>query len=235
MHTCEAQISEIIHNARSEVQIWVTCPPPSAPAPGRYMMAWASEDGDEPLAVPLFPAAYSQTGFLATPLDGKFVHTWQPGMKLALRGPLGHGFEVPGSTRRLALAALDATPARLLPLIPTALERGCAVALFSDLSIHDLPLEVEINPLSALPEALGWADFLALDLPLEALPRLERRLGGSQALSRARPLGQALITTALPCGGLAQCGACSISLPHGIKLACVDGPVFRLDALLERF
>ena len=69
-----------------------------------------------------------------------------------LRGPLGHGFHVPATAHRVALAALDQSFGRLLPLIDLALEQGAAVALCGmNLPAH-LPSAVEVLPLDALPE-----------------------------------------------------------------------------------
>ena len=107
-----------------------------------------------------------------------------------------------------------------------------AVAFFTDLILPPLPSVVEISPLHAAPEALGWADFLALDLPLEAVSRLQPVLG-LPAEARNLPCpSQALVLADMPCSGLAACGVCAITLRRGWKLACQDGPVFDTEALL---
>ncbi len=58
-----------------------------------------------------------------------------------------------------------------------ALAQGVEVALFDDQRSHGLPPAVEAYPLSGLEEALPWADFLALDVPLTALAQLNRIFG----------------------------------------------------------
>jgi NAD(P)H-flavin reductase len=38
----------------------------------------------------------------------------------------------------------------------------------------------------------------------------------------------------MPCGGVADCGACAVETRLGWKLACEDGPVFDLIDLLPK-
>ena len=194
-------------------------------------MAWSPEDGDVPLATPLFAARIEAGGFqAAAPIPG----TWEPGTRLQLRGPLGKGFAPPTHLRRLGLASLDESMACLQPLMNHALDQGAAVALFTDHALPSLPSAVEANPLEALREALTWADYLALDLPFSTLPELSHLLG-LERTARALPCpAQALVHLAMPCGGLADCGACAVETRGGWKLACDDGPVFDLIDLLPK-
>ncbi|MEW5872687.1 MAG: hypothetical protein AB1894_25730 [Chloroflexota bacterium] len=230
MHSYPAHLAEIRLQG-SLASAWVACPPGVIPAPGRYVLAWALADENAPLATPLFAAEASEAGFLAAP---PLPAHWQPGARLLLKGPLGHGFSLPIGVRRLALAALGETEARLLPLLHQALEGEAAVALFSDLPLHRLPAAVEVHPLDELPEAFHWADFLALDLPLPALPALRQRLGLANELDHLPCPAQALILAPMPCGGMGACGACSLpGRGRHWKLACQDGPVFELDELLR--
>jgi len=154
-------------------------------------------------------------------------------MRLELRGPLGRGFSIPQGVRRLALAAFGETASRLLPLTEQALRQEVAVALFTELSVPDLPSAVEINPLGSLTDALTWADFLALDLPLERLAELGDFLGLTHQL-HVPCSGQALLWTPMPCGGIAECGVCAVQAGRSWKLACKDGLVFNLEELITR-
>jgi dihydroorotate dehydrogenase electron transfer subunit len=136
--------------------------------------------------------------------------------------------------RRLALASLDESISRLQPLMQNALDQGAAVALFTDHPLPSLPSAVEANPLEALQEALTWADYLAVDLPPQTIPELSRLLGVERG-PRALPCpAQALVHLPMPCGGLADCGACAIETRGGWKLACDDGPVFELIDLFPK-
>ena len=226
-----------VHTARvTEIQLdaaglaaWIECPPAAIPRPGQYVLAHDPEDRSAPLATPLFPAALSAGGFLAGP---PVPPLWTPGTGLLLRGPLGRGFTLPMNYRRIALVALGDTAARLAPLIPVALGQEAALALFSDAPLPAwLPSAVEAYPLSALPELLTWADFIAIDLPLATLPDLRLRLGLGSSADHNPPLhcpAQALVLAPMPCGGLGECGVCAVPAHRGWKLSCLDGPVFDL-------
>lgn len=196
------------------------------PAPGQYLLAHDLAS-NAVLPVPVFSAGSVPGGFLLAP---PIPPTWQPGTTLSLRGPLGHGFSMPSSARRVALMALGDTSARLQPLLKVALELHVSVVLVSDLDLPDLPPEVEIQPLSALAEIAHWADYVALDVPRDALSGLRQMLGVSEQ-ANIRFDAQMLVTTSMPCGGMADCGVCAVSIRRGWKLACKDGPVFNLNEL----
>lgn len=220
-------ISEIQIDERGEATAWIQCPQGRPPAAGQYLMAWASEDLFAPLATPLFASEITQHSFRTAPPIPK---AWQPGTQLSLRGPNGHGFEMPERTRRLALAALGDSASRLLPLASDALQADRAVTLYTNASLPSLPAAVEVYPLESLPEALTWADFLALDLPVELLVGLRRLLSCDIGEPLPCP-AQALLSGPMPCGAASACGACALPARRSWKLACQDGPVFALDEL----
>jgi dihydroorotate dehydrogenase electron transfer subunit len=207
------------------VSAWVRCPAELIPAPGQALAAWLEAD-TAPLATPLFLQTAAPEGFWAAP---PLPSTWSVGTSLRLRGPLGNGFQLPPTARRVALAAVDASPARLLPLIAAALAQDAALALFADGPLPELPTAVEFFPLAALAENLAWADYLALDAPRALLPRLPELLG--LAPGDPPPLdGQILIATEMPCLGLGACGACAVTSGRRYRLVCRDGPVLPLHA-----
>lgn len=213
-----------------EILLWggkrvtrLLCPPQAVPAPGEFILAEA-EGGV--VTTPVFLAADSAQGFVAAP---PVPSHWMPGLPLELRGPLGRGFHLPADVQKLALLALSDSAARLLPLAVSALERHLAVVLFADCHLPPLPYSLEAFPRKSLPEFLGWADFLAIDLPLPGLPTLRRLLGSSESLPCP---AQALLTAPMPCGGIAGCGVCAVAARKGkYLLTCEDGPVFDLRAL----
>jgi NAD(P)H-flavin reductase len=222
MQTLEGRVNQVQLDQQGAISAWITCPLPKMPSPGQYLFAWAPSDTDTPTGVPLFPARVSGDGFLATP---PLPPAWTPGTELYMRGPLGNGFALPASIRRLALAALDDSVARLLPLAALASQRGCAVTLFADGPLPTLPVSYEAYPLRNLPENLTWADLLAIELPLQRLSELHNVLGVAGSENLPCP-AQVLIYTGMPFAGLAECGACAISTRRGYRLACMDGPVF---------
>lgn len=200
------------------------------PEPGQYIPSQRQSADPEVLTTPLFRFPGEADRLSVGPLPAG----WLPGLVLDILPPHGHGFVIPISTHRIGLMVLDGSPSRLLPLIPPALEKRAAVALFCDEPLpRDLrdriPSAVEIAPLSALTDDLTWPDFLAVDLPRESLTRLREVFGTTHLPFK----GQALIKTAMPCHGLGKCGVCAVKTSRGWKLACEDGPVFALEEVLH--
>ena len=206
----------------------ILCPPKMIPAPGQYLLAYA-DGSDAPLAASIFAAKIFSDGFLVAP---SVPSSWMPGTRLRLRGPLGHGFTLPISARRVALIAFDNSSARLLPLLDLALKQGSSVVLVCETPPDDLPLQVEVQPLRALSDVRSWADYVAIDAARESLPGLREKIGMMSPLA-ARNEAQILIRTQMPCGALAQCGVCAVEVRHGHLLVCDDGPVFDLKDLWQ--
>ncbi len=130
---------------------------------------------------------------------------------LHLRGPLGRGFSLPLAARRVGLVAFDDSPARLRGLIRPALKQDAAVVLVSNSSPDNLPDDVEVQPLSALDDILEWADYAAFDVARENLHQLRERRGKRNPLA-AEMDAQVLVRTPVPCGGIAECGVCAVTL-----------------------
>ncbi|NWF65342.1 MAG: hypothetical protein HXY38_13675 [Chloroflexi bacterium] len=206
----------------------IVCPPELTPAPGQYLAAHAG-GSDAPLPVVLFPGiSSSQSGFRSAPV---IPASWRPGQSLYLRGPIGRGFSLPVSSRKLLLAAFEDTPARLLGLISPALKQNAEVVLAVNSAVDDLPEVVEVQPLKGLPEALAWADYAAFDVSRENLNQMRQRLAGQEQVT-ARLEAQVLVHAPMPCGAIADCGVCALILHHDWKMICKEGPVFLLKDLL---
>jgi hypothetical protein len=138
---------------------------------------------------------------------------------------------MPAGVRRIALVAMGNTAARLRSVVDLSIRRDIAVALFTDQALASLPAQVEVNPLSALTDALAWADFIIIDVPLNQLSHMRSALGLSSDALLPFP-GQALVVAPMPCAGLAECGVCALPVQRGWKLLCKEGPVVELNGLL---
>src|SRR5687768_14884477 len=195
MHIGNGRVTELILKDGYRY-LRVSCPPRLIPAPGQYLLA--GDGANSLLPVPLFHTDSAPGGFIAAAVAPV---SWTPGVELYLRGPLGRGFMLPVSARNLGLIALDHSPARLKGLIGPALKQDAAVVLVCSFTPEDLPDEVEVQPLTAVPEILAWADYLAFDIPRENLPQLGELLGKADRPQVARA-GQVLIHTPVPCGGM---------------------------------
>jgi len=227
----EGQLREIYSDSR----VRIICPPELIPLPGQYLLAHARASdiipaGGSPLAVPLFFSDSAPDGFRSAPLLNS---SWMPGTRLIFRGPLGHGFSVSASIRKLALIAFDDSSARMHGLISPALKGNLEVVLVCNSMVSDLPEAVEVQPLKSITDVCRWAEFIALDVARENLNQLKEMMLGLDQLPAARE-AQVLIRTPMPCGGLAECGVCAVGIHHDWKMACKDGPVFVLQELLGR-
>ena len=198
----------------------IACPEKLIPGPGQYLLA--SDSSDAALPVPIFYTDSAPQGFTTL-----VPNSWSPGRILQLRGPLGRGFTLPFSARKIGLVALDDAPARLRGLIQPALKQDASVVLLCGQSGDDVPDEVEVQPLSALEDILPWADYLALDVDRNNLQPLVERLRQQNSPSVIQQ-AQVLIRTPMPCGGIAECGSCAVVTKSGWQMACKDGPVFDL-------
>ncbi|HEX5840162.1 MAG TPA: hypothetical protein VFY26_20155 [Anaerolineales bacterium] len=198
----------------------LTCAEKLIPAPGQYLLA--SDGSNMILPVPVFYTDSAPNGFI-----GPVPDRWIPGETLYLRGPLGRGFSLPPSARRIGLVALDGPFSRLRGLIQPALRQNASVVLITAWEPGGLPDEVEVQPVSALGDIFEWADYIAVDLEREDLPKWRQKLG-ERVPRPALPEVQILIHTSMPCGGIAECGVCALRTEDDWKLICKEGPVFDL-------
>jgi len=225
MRNSEGQLVEIYLDSRSRI----ICPPDLIPAPGQYVLAHPKGSGsDSPLAVPVFFSDSAPNGFRSAPF---LPLAWTPGTQLNLRGPLGHGFSIPSFARKVALIAFDESAARLHGLISIALKQDAEVVLVSNMVLDDMPEAVEVQPLQALIDIYQWADYAALDVARENLNQLREMLGKQEQAKSPRE-AQILVRAPMPCGALAECGVCALTIRHEWKMICKDGPVFELNSIL---
>jgi NAD(P)H-flavin reductase len=220
-------VTELRLDAIGQIEARITCPAGATPSPGQYLQALDPRDADAALSWIVFPSEIEPGSFVAA---APIPAGWTPGTELNLRGPLGQGFRIPQAARRIALASMGENVARLLPLADSALSGNASVAIFTNPPLPFVSASLEIYPLEALPEALSWADFLALDLPLQMLSGLRLSLGLGRDQALVCP-AQALILTPMPCASVAGCGVCAVPARGGWKLACQDGPVFNLNEI----
>lgn len=162
---------------------------------------------------------------------GTIPDFWQPGDQLVCSPPQGHGFSLPSAARRVGLVPYQVSPLRLLALAGSALSQSAAVSLFTDSApsldlLNQVPSQVEVLPLSSLVNNPKWPDYLAVDLQRSALDHFS-------ALFRPECEGDVLVGTPMPCRGLGDCGVCAVQTQHGWRFACVDGPVFPIEEVLN--
>ena len=224
MHTSTGKVTEIYLDSSGHIE----CAAELVPAPGQYLLAH-THGSDSPVAAPVFFYGFSSNGFRGTTILDSL---WTPGTQLDIRGPLGHGFALPKSAHKIALVALDNSPVRLHGLISLGLKQNSEIVLVCDSALSDLPEAVEVQPVKTVNEVCKWADFIAFDVAREnpnQLREMFRQLEQVPAMREA----QVLIRTSMPCGGLAECGVCAVTISHDWKMTCKDGPVFFLKDVID--
>lgn len=215
-----AKLLEVYLDENGETAGRLAFPAGAVFRPGQYFLA---QPIHQPVAYAeaLFPVSLPGPEVtVAAPLPP----AWQPGIELAVSGPLGNGFHLPPAARRVALAARY-NGGRLRALLELALAQGADVTLYLTGLPAELPVLVEVQPFDQLAAALAWADYLAVDVPLDQLNRLNIWLGLDRGRAVPIPV-EVLLGGSFPCGGLAECGVCAVETRRGYKLACKDGPVF---------
>ncbi len=224
---------------------------------GRFVLA---EIGNT-LRTPLFPARLGVEAFdILVPPD-HLAARLQPGATINILGPLGQGFEVPASVRRLLLVADSAHLPALLDLArprnPVSSEKpgpsgDMSVALLlsapSAAELYPvwlLPPALEIHivtadgsagrggsPLDLFPDLARWADCVCIAGKPDTYPALAH-IVREVRLGPGPGFAQALLVPPLVCG-VGACQGCAVETAQGIKLACTEGPVFDLLTLGAR-
>ena len=226
MHTGKGQVVELLlYNGFRQARI--SCSPNLTPAPGHYVMAGTASRPDL-LPVPLYSTDSTASGFVAC---DPIPDYWSPATEVYLSGPLGNGFTVSHSSRKIALIVVENSSNRLAGLLRSVLKKGAEVVLVSGADESNLPDEVEVQPLESMRDVFDWADYVALDVDRERLPQLREQLFRQNQTSAGKE-AQVLVRTPIPCGGIAECGVCAVGTKSSWKMACKDGPVFDLWDLI---
>ncbi len=201
--------------------------------PGQYLLTNPALQGYSELPDTVFPTHNAGSRIRIAP---PIPTSWEPGFQLNGKGPQGNGFHIPAQTRKLSLVCYHPAPQLILGLERLVRSTGCETNLFwnrpADIDpILPLQSHLEVVSITEVEEAFLWADYVAIDIPIQNLPEillLRDKLGSA---IHGKPI-EILIRIDMPCGGIGECGICSIPThKKSWKLACKDGPVFRLNEL----
>ena len=232
--------------------IWLESPQIASTAqPGQFAMVRCGEGFEHPLRRPLSIhqlADGSKLAFLFN-VAGKGTH-WlaqcQTGDNINLLGPLGKGFSIYPSSRKLLLLAGGIGIAPLRFLAQQALNQGYSVRLLLGASTaaqlyprHLLLPKAELiittedgttgkkgMITNLLPDFLDWADQIFACGPTEmyrAMITRNQQLKGKSV--------QVSLEVRMGCGR-GVCYGCTVKTKQGLKQVCQDGPVFDLDDIL---
>ncbi len=233
----------------------------SAPAlspklqPGQFLLLRCGKDFTCYLRRPIYPQFLKddKLAILVQP-DPDPGMAWlsarQIGDTLDIIGPLGQGFLLPEGVNNLLLVSDSRILAPLLGQMELALAARLSVTLAMEGSrraalypVTALPPSVEFQAATLdgslghqgsvtdlLPELIRWADMVCA----AGSPNLYRVLKKQAEEIRFGPqkgFMYALITDNLLACGVGACFGCAIETELGLKLTCVDGPVFDLAEL----
>jgi dihydroorotate dehydrogenase electron transfer subunit len=220
--------------------------------PGQFLFLRCPDPFTCYLRRPIFPARLSDThlDLLMRP-DPDPCLAWlsiqQSRVRLDVIGPLGTGFPLPSQIRNLLLVSDSQVLSPLLGQLRRGVAAGLSVTLALGGSraavlypVNRLPPVVEVQlatldgsvghrgPITdLLPELLGWADAVCA----VGSPELYRQLK-SQAAQVRLAVDTGFLTGLVTCRlfgcGVGACHGCSVTTETGLKLTCLDGPVFDL-------
>ncbi len=174
----------------------------------------------------------------------------QEGDTLDIIGPLGRGFPLPDSTQNLLLVSDVPLSGVLLGQLHQAIEANYAVTLALEAHraaglypTRHLPPAVELQittrdgshghhgPIAALlPELLHWADLVCAVGSSTLYHTLQQQSKTIRITLQSGYL-YGLISPGLFACGWGACLGCTIETERGLKLPCLDGPVFDLSTL----
>lgn len=151
---------------------------------------------------------------------------------LDLLAPLGRAVDWPESARHVLLVGQGSHIPPLIAMARHAVRQERSVVLFviaaTDRKVfpaHLLPPEVEYQTGAAVnPDLFSWADVLMASGSEEMYQLLSNAVRGVR-MRLERGFMHVLADLPMPCG-TGECQACAVETSRGIKLACVDGPVF---------
>lgn len=232
--------------------LWAQAPEIAALArPGQYAMVRCGEGHDMPLRRPLSVHRTSLDGnvaflFAVVGRGTEWLAQRKKGDPLDLFGPLGNGFDIYPSSRKLLLIAGGIGIAPLVALAEQAVATGCSVTLMigdrtatriypdrllpsgikTVVATEDGSLGMKGMVTDLLPKFIPEADQVFACGPL----RMYQRMAQMSSELRDKPT-QVLLEVVLGCG-VGACLGCTIETRHGQSLVCKDGPVFELSDIV---
>jgi dihydroorotate dehydrogenase electron transfer subunit len=174
----------------------------------------------------------------------------QPGDQIDLIGPLGTGFALSDQARHLLLVSDSQNIDSLLGQMEQAIAAGMSVTLALGGSrasilypVSALPPVVEFHVATLdgstghrgpvtdlLPALIPWADAMCA-IGSVKFYRALKSLIEQVRFKMGTGFASGLVTTQPLACGVGACLSCAVETNHGLKLACLDGPVFDLAAL----
>lgn len=211
--------------------------------PGQFVMVRCGEDTilRRPLSIHQTEDDSLSILYVVIGKGTQWLAVRQPGDKVDVFGPLGHGFTVHSDSRNLLLVAGGMGIAPLMFLYNKMVAEGRNVTLLYGTANKDrYPVPARIKTVAAtedgsvghrgmatelIPQHLGKTDqvFACGPLPMyKAMAQMSEL--------KDKPV-QVSLEMRMGCG-MGTCYACTIRTRQGLKQVCKDGPVFELNDIL---
>jgi dihydroorotate dehydrogenase electron transfer subunit len=218
--------------------------------PGQFVTIRCGEELTLRRPLSIHQIAESSQVYFLFKLIGKgtaWLSLRRKGEKLDILGPLGHGFYVRPTSKKLLLVAGGIGIAPLTFLAEQALAQEKSVTLLLGARAKD-----ELYPQKFLPDGtktiittddgsygekgkvtdimpryVNWADQIYACGPLAMYKTI---VDERQQWQNKKPV-QVSLETRMGCG-IGACFSCSIKTKNGTKRVCLDGPVFNLDDII---
>ena len=231
---------------------WLESPQIASSArPGQFVMVRCGEETllRRPLSIHQVDKKKTKLALLFTVVGKgtRWLSQRKAADKIDLLGPLGNGFFVLPTSRKLLLAAGGIGIAPLGFLAQESVNQGHSVRLLMGAPAasqlyprHLLPPEIELITATEdgsagkkgrltdiLPDFTGWADQVFACGPMSMYKAMATQ---SQKHLKAKPV-QVSLEMRMGCG-LGVCYGCTVKTKNGLKQVCKDGPVFELEDII---
>jgi len=223
--------------------------------PGQFLLLRCADRFTCYLRRPVFPSLVDDKLFTLLlypdPDPGlAWLLTRQPGDTLDVIGPLGTGFPLPTHIRNLLLVSDGQAIDPLLGQMSRAIDAGISVTLALGGSrastlypVATLPPMVELQAatldgslghrgwvIDLLPHLLGWADVVCAVGSRSLYRALQTQVEKIRFRAETNTLFGLIAPYPMACG-VGACMGCTVETKAGLKLSCIDGPVFDLTGM----
>ena len=232
--------------------MWMECPDIAVKSrPGQFIMV-RCDDLTLPRPLSIHQVRNKSIAILFSVLEGGKGTNWlsqrQIGEQLQVFGPLGNGFIIDKSVKKLLLVAGGMGIAPLYFAARDAINRGVKPTL-----LLGAQTEKQIYPRELLPAGVDvfittddgsagkkspvagiistHADKAELVIACGPLPMYRYMVENRKILGLEGLPVQVSLETTMACGH-GVCYGCTIRTKHGLKQVCQDGPVFDIDEIV---
>jgi len=228
--------------------IWLSCPQIEKAKPGQFVMVRCGEKCVLPRPFSIHQANDDKIAlWIAVWEDGKgtrWLAQRQVGDTVELVGPLGNGYEIQPSSRKLLLLAGGVGIAPLYFLAQAAITKQYSVTLIhgasSELNFYpkEMPSGIELVAVTEdgtvgkkgmitdlLPDFVDGANQIFACGPIPMYKAMAQR-----PELKDKPV-QVSLEVRMGCGR-GVCYGCTLKTKGGLKQVCKDGPVFNLGDIL---